>query len=160
TIGDRPVVYVAHSMGGLILKYWLKHYYASQACAPGESETPNKWLKIKKIIFAGTPHYGSPKAIRAFGEGFHLLDTESYGILATLVGYFDDRTLSYALNKFGHTFPSAYQLLPIINSKCFPHQWEPFIEVKPAYSPPHLRIDLFESDTWNYLRWPRRIGDD
>jgi pimeloyl-ACP methyl ester carboxylesterase len=46
--GNRPVHLVAHSMGGLLIRTTLMEYYARIA------------EKVGRIVFLGTPHYGSP----------------------------------------------------------------------------------------------------
>nr|XP_026691433.1 protein SERAC1-like isoform X1 [Ciona intestinalis] len=55
-IGDRPIVWVAHSMGGLIIKHMLSD----------ARENPKKYGKILKktkgVVFYSTPHFGSQLA--------------------------------------------------------------------------------------------------
>uniref|UniRef100_H2YVV1 Protein SERAC1 n=1 Tax=Ciona savignyi TaxID=51511 RepID=H2YVV1_CIOSA len=55
-IGDRPIVWVAHSMGGLIIKHMLMDAKAN----------PSKYGKILKktkgVVFYSTPHFGSQLA--------------------------------------------------------------------------------------------------
>lgn len=58
TAGDRPIIFVAHSLGGLVVK---------DALYQSHSETHNDRLaRIKRctigVIFAGTPHQGADKA--------------------------------------------------------------------------------------------------
>lgn len=77
---------VAHSMGGLLTKDYL--------IRNGES-------RISKVIFAGTPHLGAPKAFNLLNWGDD----------------FDLRFLGLGLNKnkakeIGQNMPAVYQLLP------------------------------------------------
>ena len=65
---NRPVIFAAHSMGGLVLKYWFGNVYGKRACASGEQLA----LKVDEVMFIGTPHYGAPEAIKVFAEGFKL----------------------------------------------------------------------------------------
>lgn len=48
TNGDRPVHFVAHSMGGLLVRATLMEH------------APELWPKLGRIVFIATPHYGSP----------------------------------------------------------------------------------------------------
>jgi pimeloyl-ACP methyl ester carboxylesterase len=61
----RPIHLVAHSMGGLMVRVTLMQYGAEL------------WDKIGRIVFVGTPHYGSP-AIASYLKnhlwGFDLLE--------------------------------------------------------------------------------------
>ncbi|GAA2135983.1 hypothetical protein GCM10009760_15130 [Kitasatospora kazusensis] len=43
----RPIHLVAHSMGGLVVRTALMHH-------------PEMWRHVGKVVFLGTPHYGSP----------------------------------------------------------------------------------------------------
>lgn len=55
-IGDLPIVFVAHSLGGLVVKALLKQAYDLKMAEPG-------WAKLlsatKVVIFVATPHLGS-----------------------------------------------------------------------------------------------------
>jgi pimeloyl-ACP methyl ester carboxylesterase len=46
---DRPVIVIAHSMGGLVARHWI---------AVGEG-----WKRCKALITLGTPYRGAPKAL-------------------------------------------------------------------------------------------------
>lgn len=58
TNGNKPVHLVAHSMGGLIIRATLMNY--------GKEILP----KIGRIVFIGTPHYGSPAIATYFKKHF------------------------------------------------------------------------------------------
>jgi pimeloyl-ACP methyl ester carboxylesterase len=69
--GRRPVHLVAHSMGGLLVRATLLRH-------------PELWRHIGKIVFLGTPHYGSP-AIAGYLKN-HLW---GFNLLAVLGHYLD-----------------------------------------------------------------------
>ncbi|XP_025423884.1 protein SERAC1 isoform X2 [Sipha flava] len=56
-IGDRPIIFLAHSMGGLLVKNML--------VAARNSKNPNErklFEKTRSVFFFSTPHHGSPLA--------------------------------------------------------------------------------------------------
>lgn len=58
----RPIIYIAHSLGGIVLKT-VSHIYSNNARERAlEQHRPIK-LSTYGIIFMGTPHQG--------GNGFH-----------------------------------------------------------------------------------------
>ena len=113
---DRTVIVVAHSMGGLLTKYWTKYHYAKNApCSDGHTLN----FRSLKIYFVGVPHYGAPKAIAAFARGFGLLEKRhEIPVFGMLFRYVDEKILRQ-LNDYAYTFPSIYQMLPIFNDNCF-----------------------------------------
>ncbi|MCK1347305.1 MULTISPECIES: hypothetical protein [unclassified Bradyrhizobium] len=80
---DAKVVFIAHSMGGLVARYYLE-------CLEG-------WRHARKLITFGTPYRGSPNA----------LDSLSSGYRKTFAG-FSVADFSALLRSF----TSVYQLLP------------------------------------------------
>jgi len=95
---DIPVKFdiVAHSMGGLVTRYYLR--YGSQG-PPSESNVPElNWSgceHVDRAILIGTPNNGSAKSLVSTHDGF---------------------TFSFVLKSFPSgmvaTLPSIYQLLP------------------------------------------------
>jgi PKD repeat protein len=84
--GSKQVDVIAHSMGGLVVRYYLNKI------EPGST-------KVRKLILAGVPNHGAPKAFKALVWG----DPQGpWGIT------FKAETS----RKLAQTFPSAYQLLP------------------------------------------------
>lgn len=73
--GEEPVHLVGHSMGGLMIRVALMEY--------GEE----LWPKVGKIVFIGTPHYGSP-AISAYLKN-HL---SGFDLMALLGRYLSRET--------------------------------------------------------------------
>jgi len=62
-IGDRPLCFVTHSMGGLLVKEMLLH------AAEGRTEFAHFATATKGVVFLGTPHTGAglAKVINALG---------------------------------------------------------------------------------------------
>ncbi|KAJ1336157.1 ankyrin repeat domain-containing protein 50 [Microdochium nivale] len=63
----RPIIFVAHSMGGLLVKEMLRRSDTSE-----ESEIQDVVKSTNAIIFMGTPHRGSPQ-LANLGETVRLL---------------------------------------------------------------------------------------
>ncbi|XP_054262327.1 protein SERAC1 isoform X2 [Macrosteles quadrilineatus] len=57
SVGQRPTVWVAHSMGGLLVKKIL-----TQAAQSSDESLRNVALNTKAIVFLSTPHLGCPLA--------------------------------------------------------------------------------------------------
>ena len=72
--GGHEVHLVAHSMGGLLVRATLMRY-------------PELWAQVGRIVFLGTPHYGSP-AIAGYLKN-HLW---GFNLLAVLGRYLDRTT--------------------------------------------------------------------
>ena len=62
--GARRVDVVAHSMGGLAVRYYLKRTDLDL----GESADPEAF-PVRRVIFLGTPHRGTVAAVLAWGDG-------------------------------------------------------------------------------------------
>lgn len=160
---DRNVIIAAHSMGGMIAKYWLKKHYrnSNEQCADGLSLPVFQNLRIN---FIGVPHYGAPKALKVFSNGFYLARTgEAKSIFGSWLDQLDREWLSKAINDYGFSFPSAYQLLPIYNSECFPQDARE--SAKSSLPPPFIRTtsdggtssheDIFSAPLWEAMEWPK-----
>ncbi len=84
----KKIDVVAHSQGGLVIKYLL---YSQ----------PEYRSKIGKLIFVGTPHLGAPKATKA------LLYGDAMGV--DLLGLGLD---PQEIKRIGQNMPSVYELMP------------------------------------------------
>ena len=112
-LAGRKIIILAHSMGGLIVKKWFLQYYSEHPC-----EDKSLDIKVKKVVFLGTPHLGAPKSISAIADGFKLLSS-SRSVFGKVFGQIDENTVAESLNLYGASFPSTYQLLPIYKtSRC------------------------------------------
>lgn len=122
---DLKVDIVAHSMGGLIARYYLR--YGNQDVI-GDNDFDQKLNmygaeRVRRVILLGTPNLGSVKTLNLFIQGvdigIHSIGTET---LASM--------------------PSLYQL--------FPHPLVNWI-VKSDGMP--LKRDLFDVNIWRSFRW-------
>ena len=59
-LGDRPIVFIAHSMGGLMVKEIVV-----QSLTAGDPALSTLVSRIAGIVFCGTPHRGSQVALMA-----------------------------------------------------------------------------------------------
>src|SRR5262249_15317647 len=120
----------------------------------------SKWIKIKKIIFVGTPNYGAPKAITAFAGRYYLMVGPD-SLKGRFFGGIDANTLSRSINLFGATFPSAYEMLPVLNTTDFfqDPQWQHPLEIRQLDGSTHTNVDLFNASTWELFRWPKSLSD-
>lgn len=84
--GASKVDIIAHSMGGLVTKEYIR--------TRGED-------KIDQIIFMGTPHYGAPKSLKT------LLFGDTFGVPAVLE---PDTIRDITMNM-----PAVYELLPSLS---------------------------------------------
>jgi hypothetical protein len=80
--GEAKVIYICHSMGGLIARYYLEVLGGRETC--------------RRLITIGTPYSGSVKAIKALTGG-----------LVRLLPRLDERLVNLA-----RTLPAVHQLLP------------------------------------------------
>lgn len=88
--GAEKVNIIAHSMGGLVAKNYIKHYGAGS---------------VDKFIDIGTPHLGAPEALKILMYGDNLgFEFNGYSLLNL------DRVKIISQN-----FPSVYQILPSQN---------------------------------------------
>jgi protein SERAC1 len=69
---ERPLMFVAHSLGGLIVKETLRRSQVS-----GETELQDVSKSTKSVIFLGTPH--------RLGSGFANLGEQIYSIASTIL---------------------------------------------------------------------------
>lgn len=114
---------VAHSMGGLIARYYLRFGTRDVLDGAPNQVTMDGARQVRKLVLLGTPNRGSVSSLHAFISG------EKVGL-----GRISPRTLG--------TFPSGYQL--------FPHplnNWLVDIEGKPR------RDELFDPKTWQRMAW-------
>lgn len=129
---DLKVDIVAHSMGGLVSRYFLR-FGTDDVLGNGDIQVSMKGAeKINRLILLGTPSLGSANTIRGFVEGEKIVRTVAPETLATMA--------------------SAYQLLPHTMRK-------PLIGIdgrplrqKPE-DPSSPEVDLFDPASWRAFHW-------
>jgi len=89
----EPVHLVAHSMGGLLVRTTLMTY-------------PELWSRVGRIVFIGTPHYGSP-AIAGYLKN-HLWGAEPLALL----GRYLDRAAFRSLRGVLNLMPAPADVYP------------------------------------------------
>ena len=120
---ELKVDLVAHSMGGLVSRYYLRY---GEVDVLNQNDFPvnlNGAKNVRKVVLLGTPNFGSAGSIESFITGLRIglrkIPTE---ILVTM--------------------PSIYQLFPhAINT------WLINIDGKP------LERDVFDSNIWRKFQW-------
>ena len=120
---DQQVDIVAHSMGGLVARYFLR--YGSSDVLDGNDFALNYRGegRVRRIALLGTPNLGSVASLHSFIKGRRL----GLGVVST---------------EHLATFPSLFQL--------FPH---PVNEWIIADSGVALDRDVFDIDLWRRFQW-------
>jgi pimeloyl-ACP methyl ester carboxylesterase len=154
---NKPVVFVAHSMGGIVLKYWLAKNYHTHLCNNGERlDQLIGSQSVKRVVFVGTPHLGAPKALSALANRYYVLaDEDSSWLMRNVV----DPLVTAALNRDGGSFPSAYELLPYVASKCHTVWHAPPVYIKVGGQRVPV-ANIFHYPLWREYHWPKEIFQD
>jgi pimeloyl-ACP methyl ester carboxylesterase len=120
---DLQVDLIAHSMGGLVARYYLRY---GRTDVLDDNEFPVSYAgaqSVRRVILLGTPNLGSVSSLHAFIEGsrvgFNRMPTE---VLATM--------------------PSVYQLFPHNL-----HEWLVMADGRP------LQRDIFNIEIWRRFQW-------
>jgi pimeloyl-ACP methyl ester carboxylesterase len=126
--GGEPIHVVAHSMGGLMLRTALAKY--------GDEI----WPKIDRIVFLGTPHYGSP-SIAGYLKN-HLWGFE----LMALLGLYLDRETFRSLWGVLGMLPAPRGIYPGTRAG----DREPWSSGEPddPYVHPCANFDMYDAEQW------------
>lgn len=115
---------VAHSMGGMVARYYLR--YGNQPLPDDGSLPELTWAgaqRVGRVFIVGTPNLGSTQAINEMKEGLRL---------APPMPKFPPAVIG--------TMPAAYQL--------FPRNEDQPLVYKDGSAP-----DIFSPQTWQHLEW-------
>ncbi len=126
--GNRPVHLVAHSMGGLVVRAALM------------AHGPELWPRIGRIVFIGTPHYGSP-AIAGYLKN-HLWGFELLALLGLYLSRDTFRSLWGALSML----PAPSGIYPGTRP-ADPSPWT-FAPAAEDYQHPCANFDLYRAESW------------
>lgn len=123
--GKSPVHLVAHSMGGLVVRLTLQEY-------------EDLWPKIGRIVFVGTPHYGS----QAMG-GY--LKNHFWGFeLMALLGLYLSREAFRSMWGALSLLPAPRGVYPGTR----PDDPDPWYEPKSLHSHPCANFDMYNAESW------------
>lgn len=123
--GNHPVHLVAHSMGGLMVRVTLK-------------EHPDLWSKVERMVFVGTPHYGS----QAMG-GY--LKNHFWGFeLMALLGMYMSREAFRSMWGALSLLPAPRGVYPGTR----PNDDDPWAEREAPYPHPCANFDLYNAESW------------
>lgn len=127
---DGQVHLLAHSLGGLIAKYYLAfggRDIPDRGDAPAFDQRPS--TRVASLFLIGTPSRGSLAVLRYALEGY---GDFPFGLLV-------DRSVSWRVLS---TMPSVYQLMPFGSYELIITDGEP------------IRVqELFQQGTWQRLGW-------
>jgi pimeloyl-ACP methyl ester carboxylesterase len=126
--GGEPVHLVAHSMGGLLVRAAL--------AAHGDE----LWRKIGRVVFVGTPHYGSP-AIAGYLKN-HLWGFD----LMALMGRYLSRDTFRTLRGVLSLLPAPRGIYP--GTRNDDHTLWVSPDSEDPYIHPCANFDMYDADSW------------
>jgi len=137
--GGQPVHLVAHSMGGLVIRATLMDYGAEL------------WPRIGRIVFLGTPHYGSP-AIAGY------LKNHMWGFdLMAVFGLYLSRETYRSLWGVLGLLPAPAGVYPGTRA-ADAKRWTPPDDDDP-YVHPCANFDLYRVESWGLELTPSQANE-
>jgi pimeloyl-ACP methyl ester carboxylesterase len=121
---------IAHSMGGLVARYYMMYGGEDVLERAGAKVTWAGAPSIDKLVLVGVPNEGTMESVRALVEGFPVAESGLLSLFGTVEA------------KTAFTMPAAFQLLPHRGSQEF---YDGALR--------HLPADLYEVETWRRFRW-------
>lgn len=133
TIQRRPVVFIAHSMGGLVVRWW----YAKEYLAKPEAYRFMTSAPPPLTLFVGTPQYGSASALLTLIGGYG----KDHGLDGAFANYFMSD-----INEVAASFYSVYQLMPF-------NRFRVSMDGEEDAS----GKDVLDPQLWSECRWGRSV---
>lgn len=124
--GHEPIHLVAHSMGGLLVRAALMRH--------GD----DLWSRLGRIVFIGTPHYGSPM-IASYLKN-HLWGLNMLGVLALFISHETFRSLWGAMELL----PAPQGVYPGTRTR---EEWQSWYSYD-NYTHPCVNFDLYDAKQW------------
>jgi len=121
---------IAHSMGGLVARYYMMYGGEDVLGRAGAKVTWAGAPSIDKVVLVGVPNEGTMESVRALVKGFPVAES---GLLP-LFGTVEAET--------AFTMPAAFQLLPHRGSQEF---YDGRLQT--------VEVDLYEVETWRRHHW-------
>lgn len=134
-IKGRTVIFVAHSMGGLVFRYWYSKYKKGK---PTDSHA----FTLDQVLFLAVPHVGAPQALYRIVEA-KLFDSVGERLAGLVWNSFHN------LEKVAYSFPSLYQLLP----------QAPCTVIRAGADCATGYVPLFEPRTWEQLHLLKKVAE-
>ncbi|RUX96316.1 MULTISPECIES: hypothetical protein [unclassified Mesorhizobium] len=150
----KKYIFVAHSMGGLVLDAWIKTSFAkSEKCKDG-SPMPIDIKQVSYFIFGGTPFLGAPEVVTSMFSGDNSMTRDRYFRML-----FGDTLIEDAI-----TFDSVYELIPftsIMKSDCKAYQANQTKRIieKVSVTGDRSIMNLSLVNTWQQMSIPRRFPE-
>ena len=140
-LDNREVLFISHSMGGLVLTSWYNDYYKGH-----EKEYPFDFAL--EFIFLGSPHWGAVSTLNVFINGYYLESFPKWHQKLWQEKAFSD------LNLAGYTFPSLYQMLPYRRAS------QPAVMKVDTAGGMSQPINVFSHNVWQDLDLLKRVRKD
>ncbi|KAL4982522.1 hypothetical protein BDW68DRAFT_182459 [Aspergillus falconensis] len=108
TSPNRPIIFIGHSLGGIVIKYALKH-------AKARSQFANLLKSTQAIIFFSTPHQGThTEAWDAFFASLGRADLQEFEVVEELKQW--SNMLAELTSEFGELAP-GFQMTTFYESE-------------------------------------------
>ncbi len=140
---EEKVSLVAHSFGGLVVRYYLMYGDADVLGAASPRPTGAGARNVERVAYLGSPHRGSFSVFQIALQGYR-------------IGFNDD-AFSRAVIA---TCPALYQAFPPPEVDCFLDETSRHGALVPYRDPGDLPLSLYDPWTWKRLGWVASADPD